>query len=180
MNERVLLTVSGAEKLRRELKHLKSSERPRIIKAIAEAREHGDLSENAEYTAAREQQGFIEGRIIELEAQLSKAEVIDPLSLNAGTRIVFGAMVDLYDVQDDAEVSYQIVGVLETDPKQGQVSLSSPIAKALLGKEEGDEVQVHTPGGVRQYEVIKVRYARDGKAQRSPQAKKKRGGRRRV
>lgn len=155
---RVLLTASGAEKLRGELKRLKSVERPRVIEAIAEARAHGDLSENAEFDAAKDQQGFVEGRIKELENQLSVAEVIDPAKLNAGGKVVFGAWLDLYDVDDDAEVSYQVVGELEADLEQRQISLSSPIGRALIGKHEGDEVEVETPGGTRVYEIVKVRY----------------------
>lgn len=154
---RVLLTASGAEKLREELRRLKKVERPRIIEAIAEARAHGDLSENAEYDAAKDQQGFIEGRISELESQLSMAEVIDPKTLNAGDRVVFGAWVDLYDVDDDVEVSYQIVGELEADLNNKQISVASPIGRALIGKHEGDEVNVDTPGGTRTYEIVKVR-----------------------
>lgn len=155
---RVLLTADGAEKLREELKRLKSVERPRVIEAIAEARAHGDLSENAEFDAAKDQQGFIEGRISELEDQLSRAEVIDPARLNAGGKVVFGAWVDLYDVDDDAEVSYQIVGELEADLDNRQISVTSPIGRALIAKHEGDEVEVNTPGGTRTYEIVKVRY----------------------
>lgn len=155
---RVLLTASGAEKLRGELKRLKSVERPRVIEAIAEARAHGDLSENAEFDAAKDQQGFIEGRISELENQLSRAEVIDPVKLNAGDKVVFGAWVDLYDVDGDGEVSYQIVGELEADLENAQISVSSPIGRALIGKHQGDEVEVETPGGTRVYEIVKVRY----------------------
>lgn len=155
---RVLLTASGAEKLRDELKRLKSVERPRVIEAIAEARAHGDLSENAEFDAAKDQQGFVEGRISELENQLSRAEVIDPAKLNAGDKVVFGAWVDLYDVNGDGEVSYQIVGELEADLENAQISVSSPIGRALIGKHQGDEVEVETPGGTRVYEIVKVRY----------------------
>lgn len=155
---RVLLTIDGAAKLREELKRLKSVERPRVIEAIAEARAHGDLSENAEFDAAKDQQGFIEGRISELENQLSRAEVIDPAKLNAGGKVVFGARVDLYDVDDDAEVSYQIVGELEADLDNAQISVTSPIGRALIGKHQGDEVDVETPGGRRSYEIVKVRY----------------------
>lgn len=155
---RVLLTTAGAAKLREELKRLKSVERPRVIEAIAEARAHGDLSENAEFDAAKDQQGFIEGRISELENQLSRAEVIDPAKLNAGGKVVFGARVDLYDVDDDAEVSYQIVGELEADLDNAQISVTSPIGRALIGKHQGDEVDVETPGGRRSYEIVKVRY----------------------
>lgn len=154
---RILLTVNGAEKLREELKRLKSVDRPRIIEAIAEARSHGDLSENAEFDAAKDQQGFIESRITELENKLSRAEVIDPAKLNAGGRVVFGARVDLYDLDDEVEVSYQIVGELEADLGDGQISVTSPIGRTLIGKEEGDEVNVDTPGGMRTYEIVKVR-----------------------
>ncbi|MGA8258592.1 MAG: transcription elongation factor GreA [Arenicellales bacterium] len=154
---RVLLTAGGAEKLREELKRLKSVERPRVIAAIAEARAHGDLSENAEFDAAKDQQGFIEGRISELENQLARAEVIDPATLNAGSRVVFGVLVDLYDVDDEVEVSYQIVGELEANVEQGRISVTSPIGRTLIGKEEGDEVEVETPGGLRLYEIVKVR-----------------------
>lgn len=155
---RVLLTTAGAERLRAELKRLKSEDRPKVIEAIAEARSHGDLSENAEYAAARDQQGFIEGRIADLESQLSKAEIIEPGRLNANGRIVFGSTVALFDEKDDQEVTYQIVGNLEANIDEGQISLSSPIARALIGKEEGEEVEVTTPGGVRRYEVLRVRY----------------------
>lgn len=155
---RVLLTVDGAEKLRAELKRLKSVDRPRVIEAIAEARAHGDLSENAEFDAARDQQGFIEGRISELEDQLARAEIIDPAKLNANGKVVFGARVDLYDVDDDSDVSYQIVGELEANLENGQISVTSPIGRALIGKHEGDEVEVETPGGTRVYEIVKVRY----------------------
>ena len=155
---RVLLTTAGAERLRAELKRLKSEDRPKVIEAIAEARSHGDLSENAEYAAARDQQGFIEGRIADLESQLSKAEIIEPGRLNANGRIVFGSTVALFDEEGDQEVTYQIVGNLEANIDEGQISLSSPIARALIGKEEGEEVEVTTPGGVRRYEVLRVRY----------------------
>lgn len=156
--ERVILTSAGAEKLRAELKNLKSVQRPKVIAAIAEARSHGDLSENAEYDAAKEQQGFIEGRIAELEGSLSIAEVIDPKSLPNSGKVVFGVKVDLYDEEKDSEVTYQLVGNLEADLEQGKISISSPIGKALLGKEEGDEVEVNAPGGKRIYEVLKVNY----------------------
>jgi len=156
--DRVLLTAAGAERLRAELKKLKSEDRPNVIKAIAEARAHGDLSENAEYSAAREQQGFIEGRISELEAQLGGAEVIDPASLNANGKVIFGSTLTLYDSDENSEVSYQIVGDLEADIDRGQISISSPIARALIGKSEGDEIEVKTPGGVRHYEILTVSY----------------------
>lgn len=155
---RVLLTRGGAEKLRAELQRLKTVERPRVIEAIAEARSHGDLSENAEYEAAREEQGMLEGRILALENQLAQAEVIEPGSLVQESRVVFGATVQLYDSHGECEVTYQIVGDLEADLDQGQVSLSSPIARALIGREQGDEVEVHTPGGVRAYEILGIRY----------------------
>lgn len=155
---RVLLTVQGAERLRKELKKLKSIDRPRVIAAIAEARSHGDLSENAEYDAAKEQQGFIEGRISELEAQLSRAEVLDPRELNANGKVIFGSWVDLFDEENDTEVRYQIVGDLEADLQRGQISLSSPIGRALIGKQPGDEVEVKAPGGIRTYEILKVSY----------------------
>ncbi|MDH3694224.1 MAG: transcription elongation factor GreA [Gammaproteobacteria bacterium] len=156
--DRVLLTIKGAEKLRAELKRLKSTDRPQVIAAIEEARSHGDLSENAEYDAARNQQGFIEGRIAELESQLSVAEIIDPALLNGDGKIIFGSTVKLFDEEQDSEVSYQIVGDLEADIAQGQISLGSPIARALIGKFEGDEVEVNTPGGLRSYEVLSVSY----------------------
>ena len=156
--ERFPMTKVGAEKLRSELEALKSKERPRVIQAIAEAREHGDLKENAEYHAARDQQGFIEGRIREIEAQLSMAQIIDPTQLNAGGKVVFAATVDLLDVEDDTEVTYQIVGEGESDVKTGKISVTSPIARALIGKEIGDIAEVQAPGGIREYEIIDVRY----------------------
>ena len=152
------MTKKGAERLRGELDRLKSEERPRIIAAIAEARAHGDLKENAEYHAAREMQGFIEGRIQELEYTLSHAEVIDVSRLNAGTRIVFGAIVDLADEDSGEEVSYQIVGDLEADIKQRLISISSPFARALIGKNEGDSFEFQAPNGTRNYEITGVRY----------------------
>ena len=152
------MTLEGAERLREELKRLKTVERPRIIDAIAEARAHGDLSENAEYHAAREEQGFIEGRIKELDSVLGQAQVIDPKTLDAGGRIVFGATVELLNIKTDEEVSYQIVGNLESDIAKSRISISSPIARALIGKEEGDEVEVQTPGGVTTYEILSVKY----------------------
>lgn len=156
--DRVLLTAKGAEKLKAELKNLKSVERPKVIEAIAEARAHGDLSENAEYHAAREQQSFIEGRIKELEGNLGVAEVIDPSKLNVSGKVVFGALVELYDVDADKEVSYQIVGDLEADIDHGKISLSSPIGKALIGKLEGDEFTFEAPAGEKTYEVVTVKY----------------------
>lgn len=155
---RTPLTVSGAEKLREELAELKGVARPRVIQAIAEARAHGDLKENAEYHAAREQQGFIEGRIQEIESKLSNAEIIDVKSLNAGGRIVFGTTVELMDLSTDNKVTYQIVGDDEADIKSGRISVNAPIARALIGKEDGDEVEVKTPGGLKEYEIIAVRY----------------------
>ncbi|KAB2900958.1 MAG: transcription elongation factor GreA [Xanthomonadales bacterium] len=152
------MTRKGADRLRAELERLKGEERPRIIAAIAEARAHGDLKENAEYHAAREMQGFIEGRIKELEANLSSAEVIDVARLNAGKRIVFGATVDLADEDSGEEVSYQIVGELEADIKQRLISISSPFARALIGKSEGDSFEFVAPNGTRNYEILAVRY----------------------
>jgi transcription elongation factor GreA len=155
---RVLLTPDGAERLRDELTRLKKQDRPAVIQAIAEARAHGDLSENAEYHAAREQQGFIEGRIAELDSKLSVAEVIDPARLNAAGKVVFGVWVDLWEEEGDREVSYRIVGELEANIDDGLISHSSPIAKALIGKTEGMEIEFQAPGGLRRYEVLAVRY----------------------
>jgi transcription elongation factor GreA len=156
--KRAPMTQKGADRLRAELDRLKSVERPRIIQAIAEARAHGDLKENAEYHAAREQQGFTEGRINELEAALSYAEVIDVSRLNAGSKIVFGATVDLSDEDSGEEISYQIVGDLEADIKQRLISVSSPFARALIGKNEGDTFVFEAPNGTRRYEITAVRY----------------------
>ncbi|MDP2031299.1 MAG: transcription elongation factor GreA [Thiobacillus sp.] len=152
------LTVVGAEKLRAELQHLKSVERPTVILAIAEARAHGDLSENAEYDAAKEKQGFVEGRIADLEGKLSNSQIIDPTTLDADGRIVFGATVELEDAASGETVTYQIVGDDEANIKQGKISVSSPISRALIGKYAGDNVDVQAPGGVRQYEVLDVLY----------------------
>lgn len=154
------MTTQGAERLREELKELKSVKRPQVVQAIAEARAHGDLKENAEYHAARDQQSFIEGRIQELEAVLSNAELIDvkAVGANAGGKIVFGATVQLIDVVSDTEVSYQVVGELEADIKKNLISITSPIARALIGKIEGDVVKVQAPGGVREYEIVAVTY----------------------
>jgi len=152
------MTKKGADRLRAELDRLKSQERPRIIAAIAEARAHGDLKENAEYHAAREMQGFIEGRINELESALSHADVIDVSRLNAGKRIVFGAIVDLADEDSGEEISYQIVGDLEADIKQRLISVSSPFARALIGKSAGDSFEFQAPNGTRSYEITGVRY----------------------
>ncbi|MCZ8131619.1 MAG: transcription elongation factor GreA [Steroidobacteraceae bacterium] len=151
------ITVQGAERLRAELKKLKSEDRPAVIKAIAEARGHGDLSENAEYHAAREHQGFIEGRIKEIEAKLANAEIIDVARLPQTGKVIFGATVDL-ESEDGAKVTYQVVGDDEADIKQGLIAITSPIARALVGKAEGDVVDVQAPGGVRSYEIVAVRY----------------------
>lgn len=157
---RAPMTSAGAEQLREELKDLKSVQRPQVIQAIAEAREHGDLKENAEYHAAREQQSFIEGRIQEIESALSNSEIIDVAAVgaNAGDKIVFGATVELYDIDGDKEVTYQIVGDLEADIKQNKIAVSSPIARALIGKNAKDEVTVAAPGGDREYEIVSVSY----------------------
>jgi transcription elongation factor GreA len=155
---KVPLTVRGAEKLKAELHDLKSVQRPAIINAIAEARALGDLSENAEYHAAKERQGFIEGRIQELEGKISNAQIIDPKTLNADGRVVFGATVELDDVEKGTSVTYQIVGDDEADIKLGMISVSSPIARALIGKSAGDVAEVNAPGGVREYEIVEVRY----------------------
>ncbi len=152
------ITASGAEALRAELRRLKSEARPNVIKAIAEARSHGDLSENAEYHAAREQQGFIEGRIQEVESRLGNAELIDVTSLPQTGRVIFGSTVELEDEDSGSKVSYQIVGEDEADIKLAKISVSSPIARALVGKTEGDVVQVAAPGGTRSYEIVAVRY----------------------
>lgn len=152
------MTVVGAEKLKNELQRLKTVERPRIIQAIAEARSHGDISENAEYHAAKEQQGFMEGRIAELEQKLTTAQIIDPKTVNANGRVVFGATLSLKDEQAGLEVTYQIVGDHEADIALGMISISSPIARALIGKELGDVVEVQVPGGVRSYEILEIRY----------------------
>jgi len=152
------MTLAGAERLRGELKRLKSEDRPRVIQAIAEARSHGDLSENAEYHAAREQQSFIEGRIKDLEAHLSNCEIIDVSRLSTGGKVVFGATLDLEDQDSGETVVYQIVGDPEADIKRGLISVSSPIARALVGKSEGDVVDVVAPNGTRSYEIMAVKY----------------------
>jgi transcription elongation factor GreA len=152
------MTLRGAELLRAELKRLKSEDRPRVIKAIAEARSHGDLSENAEYHAAREQQGFIEGRIMEIESRLAAAEIIDVASLPASGKVVFGVTVVLEDQDEAIAVTYQIVGEDEADIRGGRISITSPIARALIGKLEGDVVEVAAPGKTRSYEIVSVRY----------------------
>jgi transcription elongation factor GreA len=156
--KRVPITLQGAERLRVELKRLKSEDRPNIIKAIAEARSHGDLSENAEYHAAREQQSFIEGRINEIETRLANAEVIDVTRLPPNQRVVFGATVDLEDQEDGGRIAYQIVGEDEADIRRGLISVTSPIARALVGKNQGDVVEVAAPAGMRAYEIIAIRY----------------------
>jgi len=155
---KVPLTVIGAEKLREELQELKSVQRPAIITAIAEARAHGDLSENAEYAAAKERQSFIEGRIQELEGKLSNAQIIDPALLDADGRCVFGATIDLEDMENGEVVTYQIVGDDEADIKERKISVSSPIARALIGKYAGDVAEVQAPGGLREYEILDVKY----------------------
>ena len=152
------LTKRGAEKLKEELQRLKTKDRPAVIAAIAEARSHGDLSENAEYDAAKDRQGFIEGRIKEVEAKLAAAQVIDPASLNAGGRVVFGATVELEEQDSGEQVTYQIVGEDEADLKQGLINVGSPIGRALIGKEVGDTAEVQAPGGARHYEIIAVKY----------------------
>ncbi|MBK1701547.1 transcription elongation factor GreA [Thiococcus pfennigii] len=155
---KVPLTARGAEKLREELARLKKTERPRVIQAIAEARAHGDLKENAEYHAAREEQGFIEGRIKEIEGKLAAANIIDVTTLNANGKVVFGATVDVLEIDKDAEHTFQIVGDDEADLKLGMISVSSPIARALIGKSEGDVAAVQAPGGLREFEILGVRY----------------------
>lgn len=155
---KVPLTAKGAEKLRTELEELKRVARPKVIKAIAEAREHGDLKENAEYHAAREQQGFIEGRIKDIEAKLSHAQIIDVTQIHADGKVVFGATVELIELDNDEEFTYQIVGDDEADIKHGLISVSSPIARALIGKSEGDDVFLQTPNGPREFEILAVRY----------------------
>lgn len=152
------LTRRGAEKLKEELHRLKTVERHAVIQAIAEARAQGDLSENAEYDAAKDKQGFIEGRIKELEGKLAAAQVIDPSALDAGGKVVFGATVDLADEDTGAEVTYQIVGDDEADLKEGRISISSPIARALIGKEAGDVAEVQAPGGLKHWEIVEVKY----------------------
>ena len=157
MNQ-IPLTAAGAERLKLELKELKSVKRPAVIEAIATARDHGDLKENAEYHAAREEQGFIEGRIAELDAALSNAQIIDVTQLNVSDRVVFGCTVELLDVATDKEVSYQIVGDIEADISHNRIAISSPIARALIGKETGDEAIVDAPGGTMEYVIAGVEY----------------------
>ena len=155
---KIPITLAGAEKLRAELQELKTVQRPAISTAIAEARSHGDLSENAEYHAAKERQGFIEGRISDLEAKLANAQIINPALLDADGRCVFGATVDLEDMKSGEVVTYQIVGDDEGDIRQGKVSIGSPLARALIGKYPGDVAEVQAPGGVREYEILDVKY----------------------
>jgi len=152
------MTVRGAERLRTELHRLKTVERPSVIQAIADARAHGDLSENADYDAAKERQGFIEGRIAELEGKIANAQVIDPAALDADGRVVFGATVEIEELESGERVTYQIVGDDEADIKAGMVSVNSPVARALIGKSEGDTAEVQAPGGVRAYEIVNVDY----------------------
>lgn len=152
------MTVRGAEKLKEELRQLKTVDRPRITKAIAEARAHGDLSENAEYHAAREQQSFAEGRINAIDSALAEAQIIDVTELDAGGRVVFGATVELLNVETDKEVTYQIVGEEEADIDEGLISVTSPISRALIGKEEGDSADVNAPSGIIEYEILSIKY----------------------
>ena len=158
MMGKIPITIAGAEKLRAELQELKTVQRPAIAKAIGEARSHGDIAENAEYHAAKERQGFIEGRISDLESKLANAQIINPALLDADGRCVFGATVDLEDMKSGEVVTYQIVGDDEGDIKQGKVSIGSPLARALIGKYPGDVAEVQAPGGVREYEILDVRY----------------------
>ena len=158
MNDKVPMTVRGSQMLMDELKKLKTEDRPRIIEAIAVAREHGDLKENAEYHAAREQQSFCEGRIKEIDGKLGVAVVIDVTKMNANGKVIFGTTVDLCDEETGDEITYQIVGEDEADIKANMISVNSPIARALIGKEEGDVAEVHTPGGTRSFEIVEVHY----------------------
>jgi transcription elongation factor GreA len=155
---KVPMTAEGAVRMREELSRLKNVERPRITQAIAEARAHGDLRENAEYHAAKDQQGLVEARIRDLEYKLSHAEVIDVTRINAGGKVMFGATVDLYVEAEDTELSYQIVGEEEADLKEGRISIASPIARALIGRQEGDDVAVRAPGGDRHYQIVRIHY----------------------
>ena len=158
MSDRPPVTAAGAARLRAELDRLRNVERPRVIRAISEAREHGDLRENAEYHAAREEQSFLEGRIAEIESYLARARIVDPAGLDAGGRVVFGATVRLVDVETGEEHGYQIVGELEAEIAKGRLSVSSPFARALIGRHEGDTATVHAPGGEREYEIVGVEY----------------------
>ena len=155
---KIPMTVEGAERLKSELQRLKTVERPAIVQAIAEARSHGDLSENADYDAAKERQGFIEGRISEVESKLANAQIIDPQTLDADGRVVFGATVEIEDLDNGDRTAHQIVGDDEADIKAAKISVNSPIARALIGRTEGDTVEVNAPGGLRSYEVLRVRY----------------------
>ncbi|MEQ8355906.1 MAG: transcription elongation factor GreA [Kiloniellaceae bacterium] len=157
MSDKVPMTAGGYSRLEEELRYLKSTARPEVIRAIAEAREHGDLSENAEYHAARERQSFIEGRVAELEDKIARAEVIDVASLD-GSTVKFGATVTLVDEDTDAETAYQLVGEMEADVKEGRLAITAPLARALIGKEVGDSVEVVTPAGSKAYEILKVQY----------------------
>ena len=158
MSGKLPITVRGAELLRQELHRLKTVDRPAVIAAIAEARSHGDLSENAEYDAAKERQGFIEGRLKEVEGKLGNAQIIDPKALDADGRVVFGATLELEDLESGQKVTYQIVGDDEANIKEGRISLNSPVARALIGKFSGDVAEVQTPGGLREYEILDVKY----------------------
>ncbi|HLA33673.1 MAG TPA: transcription elongation factor GreA [Rhodocyclaceae bacterium] len=158
MSSKLPITVRGAELLRQELHRLKTVDRPAVIAAIAEARSHGDLSENAEYDAAKERQGFIEGRIKEVEGKLGNAQIIDPKALDADGRVVFGATLELEDLESGQKVTYQIVGDDEANIKEGRISLNSPVARALIGKFSGDIAEVQAPGGLREYEILDVKY----------------------
>ncbi len=157
MNQ-IPITRNGSELLKAELKQLKSIDRPNIVQAIAEARAQGDLSENAEYDAAKERQGFIEGRLAQIEAILSQAIIIDPTSLNAGGKCVFGSTVEIEDLDEETKFTYQIVGDDEADIKEKKISINSPLAKAMIGKEEGDEIDFESPGGLKNYEIMKISY----------------------
>ena len=156
--DKIPLTVNGAENLRVELQGLKNNDRPRVIQDIADAREHGDLKENAEYHAAREQQGFIEARIKDLEAKLSNAQIIDITKIDGGGKVIFGATVELEDIDNGENVTYQLVGEDEANIKEGRISITSPIARALIGKAEGADVTVQVPSGVREFEIVEVKY----------------------
>lgn len=158
MNGKIPITIVGAEKLRAELQELKSVQRPAIVNSIAEARSHGDLAENAEYHAAKERQSFVEGRIADLESKIANAQIIDPGQIDADGRCVFGATVELEDANTGKTVTYQIVGDDEADIKQGKISISSPLARALIGRSPGDIAEVRAPGGVREYEILDVKY----------------------
>lgn len=158
MTGKIPITARGAEKLRAELKELKSVVRPRIIEAIAEARAHGDLKENAEYHAAREQQSFVEGRIAEINGKLGNAQIIDVTQLSSSGKVVFGCTVDLVEEDSGEEITYQIVGEDEADIKHGRISITSPIARALIGKQEGDVAEVQAPGGIKSFEIVEVKY----------------------